>query len=315
MGENSRVEWCHHTFNGWIGCEKVSDGCTHCYAEVETFPRVQRGRGLELWGKNAARHITSDDYWRKPLAWARAAAEAGERHRVFCASLSDVMEDRVDLIAPRARLWRLIYDTPELDWLLLTKRPEDVVRLTAPLCAKRGWPSNAWMGATTENRVQAHARAAHLKTIPAPVRFLSVEPMLGPIDDLPLDGISWVIFGGESGARARPCAVEWIERGVEQCRAAGVRPFVKQLGAYCVSETRVFGVEDMAFQRQRELTKWEKTPDGKYAWAWRANFAGDPKGAHLESLPPELRLRLFPGDTVPPLPPPHVCDDDCVCPF
>lgn len=316
MGEDSKIEWCHHTFNPWIGCTKVSDGCTHCYAEVETFPRVQRGRGLELWGANAARHVTGNANWRKPLAWARAAAEVGERHRVFCASLADVMEDRVDLIAPRERLWQLIYDTPELDWLLLTKRPENIASLTAPLCAERGWPSNAWMGATTENRVQAHTRAAHLKTIPAPVRFLSVEPMLGPIDDLPLDGISWAIFGGESGDHARPCAVEWIERGIDQCRAANVPPFVKQLGANCVSEQRVFGAEDMAFQVGRPLTKWEKTPDGTEAWAWRANFKGDPKGGHIENIPEDLRLRLFPGDEIPPLPVAHDCgSDDCICPF
>ena len=155
MAENSGIEWTHHTFNPWIGCDHVSPGCDNCYAEAGTNARVSRGKGLPLWGADAHRQVTSAGYWRKPLLWDREAAEAGERHKVFCASLADVFEDfRGDLLVTgsprplprmealddvRARLWALIEGTPNLDWLLLTKRPQHVLRMV-PL----PWVQGPW---------------------------------------------------------------------------------------------------------------------------------------------------------------------------
>lgn len=128
----TNIQWCSrprpdgtmmpgYTFNGWIGCDKVSAGCKACYAENQTYARVSKARGLPLWGAAAARHVTSEANWRKPESWSRLAASLGEQHLVFSASLSDVFEDRPDLVAPRARLVEVIRSTPSLIWLLLTK--------------------------------------------------------------------------------------------------------------------------------------------------------------------------------------------------
>ena len=140
MGENSGIEWTHHSFNPWVGCMKVSPGCTHCYAEafdrrVGGVPVAQRKEGAKAlrWGATAPRTRTTEDYWRKPLAWNEAAAAKGERARVFSASLADVFEEntRFDLDAWRLELFELIRLTPSLDWQLLTKRPENVLPMLA----------------------------------------------------------------------------------------------------------------------------------------------------------------------------------------
>jgi protein gp37 len=234
MGQDSKIEWTDHTFNPWIGCTKVSDGCKFCYAEIDSPARISRAAGNELWGPNAGRKVKAESGWREPLAWDRAAAKAGERHRVFSASQSDVFEDRPDLIEPRARLFRLILATPNLDWLLLTKRPENIGGLwpvghdlTGPGAAE--WP-NIWLGTSVENQAMADQRIPDLLKIPAAVRFLSMEPLiedLGPID---LTGIDWVIVGGESGPKARPMHPDWARSIRDQCVAAGVPFFFKQWG-------------------------------------------------------------------------------------
>jgi protein gp37 len=120
MAENSKIEWCDHTFNPWIGCQKVSPGCDHCYAEAMMDKRY----GRVQWGPHGERKRTSEDNWKKPLAWAKRAN--GHRPRVFCASLADWLDNRVPL-QWRSDLGRLIEATPELDWLLLTKRPENSI--------------------------------------------------------------------------------------------------------------------------------------------------------------------------------------------
>lgn len=136
MAENSKIEWTNHTFNPWRGCQKVSPGCQHCYAETlsKRNPAV-----LGEWGPNGKRVIASEAHWRLPLKWNKAAKLAGERHRVFCASLADVFEDRPELVAPRVRLFHLISETPNLDWLLLTKRPENIRRFWGDPETVRSW--------------------------------------------------------------------------------------------------------------------------------------------------------------------------------
>ena len=256
MGADSKIEWTHHTFNPWRGCAKVSPGCAHCYAEA-----MAKRTGIHgTWGPEGERVVSSDAYWAQPLRWDRAAAKAGERRRVFCASMADVFEARDDLHEPRSRLFSLILATPHLDWLLLTKRPENV-EIIAPESWMDGFPKNVWLGTTVEDQQRADERIPHLLAVPAAVRFLSVEPLLGPVDIEPYlphgcrgcnhpgnllpawnehgrcsecDGtgqepaIDWVIVGGESGPGARPCDVAWIRDVVRQCREAGVAVFLKQ---------------------------------------------------------------------------------------
>lgn len=123
MGKDTGITWTDSTFNPWWGCEKVSPGCTNCYAA--TFDKRVGG---DHWGAKAGRRFFGDKHWREPEKWNRDAAKSGERHRVFCASMADVFEDRDDLVQPRIRLFHLISETPNLDWLLLTKRPENIRR-------------------------------------------------------------------------------------------------------------------------------------------------------------------------------------------
>ena len=202
MGIETNISWTDHTFNPWIGCTKVSPGCKHCYAEVDHFPRVQRSRGIELWNPHGKRHTTSTTYWKQPIKWNRTAGEEGVRRRVFCASLADVFEDRVDLIEPLARLLKIIHLTPCLDWQLLTKRPEHVARRLhlvksmaptgdrdindgAELASQwlHGSPMpNLWLGTSVEDNLRAEQRIPHLFRIPATMRFLSVEPLLERVD-------------------------------------------------------------------------------------------------------------------------------------
>lgn len=261
MAENSKIQWTHHTFNPWRGCTKVSAGCTNCYAETLAGrnPKV-----LGVWGPKGTRVVASESMWREPIRWNREAKEAGERRRVFCASLADVFEGpetmpvaSVPIIhAARVRLFHLISETPHLDWLLLTKRPENIRRHCGdglPRSWAESMPTNVWLGTSVENQATADERIPELLKVPAAVRFLSCEPLLGPVNFMqvliteklnrgcpeswrpeafqPGPKLDWAIVGGESGGGARPCAVEWVRFIVSQCRAAGAACFVKQLGA------------------------------------------------------------------------------------
>ena len=248
--KDSKIEWTHHSFNPWIGCTRVSPGCQHCYAETMMDKRY----GKVKWGPQGTRVRTSADYWKQPLKWNREAAAAGERRRVFCASLADVFESKQDqsgdLREWRFDLWNLIEATPDLDWLLLTKRPENVNDI-APYTYGDvlDWPSNIWIGTSVENQEYADKRIPELLKIPAAVRFLSVEPMLGPVDlenvhlfhgattpvgscvIKPIAGnyINWVIVGGESGPNARPMHPDWARSIRDQCQETGVPFFMKQM--------------------------------------------------------------------------------------
>lgn len=294
MSENSSIEWCDHTFNPWIGCTKVSPGCAHCYAETLMDTRYGRVK----WGKGQPRQRTSEANWKLPDRWSRkprihnVEANTLRKARVFCGSLCDWLDDEVP-IEWLADLLGVINDTPNLDWLLLTKRPEnfqdrvmgawETARCAMDMLAR--WkrlsgqaipPPNVWIGTSVEDQVHADERIPELLKIPAKVRFLSVEPMLGEIDLqyaafngadslTKLEGIHWAIFGGESGKGSRPCAVEWIRDGVMQCRSAGVAPFVKQLGTNPILEPGpiTYPTEDL-------------------------------KGGDMSEWPEDLRVREFP---------------------
>jgi protein gp37 len=174
MAENSGIEWTHHTFNPWIGCTKVSAACDHCYAET-----WDNRFGGGHWGPKAPRRRTSDSNWQQPFKWNKAAAANGVRYRVFCASLADVFDNQVPL-EWRWALWAVIKATPHLDWLLLTKRPQNIKKML-PEDWGAGW-HNVWLGTTVENQVEANRRVPHLLAAPATVRFLSCEPLLGLVD-------------------------------------------------------------------------------------------------------------------------------------
>lgn len=260
MGENSKIEWCHHTFNPCRGCTKISPGCAHCYAERDSNrnPKI-----LGVWGDSGTRVVASESMWTNPPKWDRAAREAGERHRVFCASLADVFEGwrgyvkdahgdhlwdtpggwvptdmklgvrMVTLDHVRRRLAKLIDDTPNLDWLLLTKRPENAARMIYEMWFPDAhWPKNYWLGVSVEDRKHGLPRIDVLRTIPAEVRFLSIEPLLEDLGPIDLTGIHWVIVGGESGPHARPMNPRWARSIRDQCQSASVPFFFKQWGEW-----------------------------------------------------------------------------------
>jgi protein gp37 len=225
MGIETGIAWTNHTFNPWWGCTKVSPGCDHCYAE--TFDTRVHGIGKGHWGKDVARRTFGDAHWAEPLKWNAAAEKAGIPAMVFCASMADWCDaDAPEGALPRLHaLWRA---TPWLRWQMLTKRPARI-RLCLPADWGGGY-SNVWLGTTVEDRKHGLPRIDVLRSIPARVRFLSMEPLLEDPGAMNLSGISWVIIGGESGHNARPFSGVWAGNIIAQCRAAGVRPFVKQMG-------------------------------------------------------------------------------------
>jgi protein gp37 len=250
MGADTRIEWADHTFNPWTGCQRVSPGCDHCYAEA-LAKRAPKTFGS--WLPGGERKRTSEAYWRQPLVWDRKARGEGRRFRVFCASMADIM-DKAAPIAWFVDALDLMRTTPRLIWLLLTKRPQMVrARLEAALAHLAqgfdrgdllewiaGWlhgqpPENVWLGTTAEDQREFQRRVPFLRRLPAVKRFLSCEPLLGEIDaacDLRSGDIHWVIAGGESGPKARPSHPDWFRSLRDQCQAAGVPFFFKQWGEY-----------------------------------------------------------------------------------
>ena len=265
MAENTKIEWTDHTFNPWEGCQKVGPGCDHCYAETRNA-RFAGGTAIN-WGPGAPRRRTSASNWELPKRWNAQSdtfmAQHGRRQRVFCASLADVFDNAVD---PqwRADLFALIAATPNLDWLLLTKRIGNVRGMLAEL-AHGNDPDlslldmmplpNVWIGATITSQAEADRDIPKLLKVPARVRFLSMEPLLGPVDltgewltaklgAYPFKGLAsehrtrlvdlldWVIVGGESGPNARPMHPDWARSLRDQCEAAGVPFLFKQWGEW-----------------------------------------------------------------------------------
>lgn len=229
MASNSKIEWTDHTFNPWVGCTNISPGCDRCYAEAWS-----KRSGLVKWG-NSPRRRTSEAYWRAPMKWqARAATfekQHGRRQRVFCASLADVFDNQADADW-RADLFDLIKATPSIDWLLLTKRPQNIAKMLPARWPANGLP-NVWLGTTAEDQTRFDQRWPLLAQIPAAVRFISYEPAIGPVrlnnsHDVRPD---WLIIGGESGPRARPMNPRWVRDVVSDCRKLSVAPFFKQWGA------------------------------------------------------------------------------------
>lgn len=244
MSENSKIEWTDHTANFWWGCVKVSPGCQNCYAET----LVNRyGKG-GIWGpaKSTNRELKKG-IWTELPRWNERAMAEGVRRRVFVQSMSDFFEDHPDVVEWRERAWELMFTCSHLDYQILTKRPENVLRMVPPFFLKF-WPVNFWIGTSVEDQKRANERIPHLWQIPAAVRFLSCEPLLGQINlaFLDVDGIAmsalhggrqtetpwnvnWVIVGGESGPGKRPMSLNWARLIRDDCRRAGVPFFMKQI--------------------------------------------------------------------------------------
>lgn len=228
MGANTKIEWATHTFNPWMGCTKVSPACDHCYAEHLVATRMGK---KELW--SGQRQRTAASTWKQPRRWNADAARFGVRPRVFCASLADVFDNQVE---PEWRrdLFALIHETPNLCWLLLTKRPQNIekmIRGVHPDAAIWPWP-NVWLGTTVENEAEALRRIPHLLEVPAAVRFLSCEPLLGEPEHDWTRGIDWVIAGGESGAKARMSSPRWFAVLQQLCEHRRIPFFFKQWGSW-----------------------------------------------------------------------------------
>lgn len=266
MAKNSHIEWTTHTFNPWWGCTKVSAACDHCYAETLA---TRFGTG---WGKDADRKFFGEKHWNEPLNWQRKAEKGStqdERHpRVFCASMADVFEDNDVLIEERSRLFRLIEATPNLIWLLLTKRPHLMTRF-APTHWAAGWPSNVWAMTTVEDQTWADARIPHLMKVPAVVRGLSMEPLFGmvnlPADFLALGKQAWVITGGESGPGARPGHPMWYRHLRDQSTAKGMPFLFKQWGNWLPNDqNRADGMNSQMHGAGCEIFG-DKT-DRRYEW-------------------------------------------------
>lgn len=212
----TKIEWTDYTFNPWIGCAKISPGCDNCYAEA-----MSKRRKWAVWGANEPRRTMSESYWRAPYRWDR------EGGRVFCASLADVFDNKAPA-NQRERLWATVRETPRLEWLLLTKRPQNVVRFLP-----RDWGDgydNVRLGVTAENQAESGRRLPRVLDVPSRLRpFVSAEPLLESLDLRPwLADIGQVLTGSESGHCARPMAEDWVRGLRDQCTAAGVPFFYKQ---------------------------------------------------------------------------------------
>ena len=238
MGAASKIEWTDSTFNPWVGCTKIRrvrgapSACDFCYAE-----KWAKRSGQVQWG-NHPRRRTTEAYWRNPVTWNDQARsfqiKNKRRQRVFCASLADVFDNQVDL-EWRSDLFNLIRECGQLDWQLLTKRPQNIRKMLPPDWGD-GYP-NVWLGTTAEDAAAYRQRIPHLLKVPAAIHFVSYEPAIGPLGQLDIDGLypDWLIIGGESGVRSdliRPTDPSWARDAITECRRLGAAPFLKQWGTY-----------------------------------------------------------------------------------
>lgn len=223
MGETTKIEWADMTFNAWVGCTKVSPACDNCYAENLMDTRY----GQVRWGAGEPRRRTSASNWKHPRRWQRQAESDGSRPFVFCSSLADVFDNEVDE-EWRCDLFKLIEETPNLVWLLLTKRIGNVMKMTGGVL-----PINAAIGATMPNQYEYDRDRMKLWEVKQEARplftFGSFEPLLGPVI-LDKYAPDWIIVGGESGQSARPMELDWARSLKRQSAELGRVFNFKQVG-------------------------------------------------------------------------------------
>lgn len=242
MAENSGISWTDNTFNPWIGCTKVSPACDFCYAETLDKKLSSAQQVAPRWGAKAPRTRTGIKNWNRVRRWDREAAASGRRTIVFCASLADVFDNHATILPEwRSDLWALIRETPNLAWMLLTKRPQNIARYLPD-----DWGSgyaNVALGASAENMVEAKRRVPALLAVPAAGRFLSMEPLLEevvlPPEVLGAGKIDYLIAGGESGDEARKSEPAWFRSIRDQAVSAGIGFHFKQWGEFGETGERI----------------------------------------------------------------------------
>jgi protein gp37 len=263
---NTTIGWTDKTYNPWIGCQQVTEEeCGDCYAK-----RWAERHQLAVWGSlsGSNRHLTKT--YNDPRMWNREAQAEGKRYKVFCASLADVFEPHPQVAEARKRLWTLIEETLFLDWQLLTKRPKFIQRLV-PQSWLQTWPLHVWIGASVGTQHAAEKRIPYLLGLPAPVLFLSCEPLVEEItlaQWVQAQNITWVICGGYSGTQYRPMELSWARTLRDECQAYGVAFFMKQLGS--------------VYAREHDLRNH--------------------KGEDMTEFPNDLKIRAFPPITLSLLP-------------
>ena len=301
MPESTKIQWCDHSASPWHGCSKVHAGCDHCYAERQSWRNPST---LGVWGEDGVR-VKSASFIGNLRRWQKQAAKAGTTVSVF-PSICDPFEDRPELVPWREEMFAVIDECPNVRLLLLTKRPENVRRMwtwhkvAGHVSQNAGdgyhydYRSNVWIGTSISDQPTADKYVPELLNCRdlTPVLFVSCEPLLGPIDLEAADalpcgavdchlgadherrvcgcsfGVDWVIVGGESGQKSRPCEVRWVRDIVRQCAAASVPCFVKQLGS------RPLRHIDEMHVKQIKLA--------------------DSKGGDVGEWPEDLRVRQFP---------------------
>ena len=264
MGDKTGVGWTDHTYNQWWGCEKVSPACRICYAKDQADDYGRTG----LWGPGSITHrrIMAISTQEKPYVWNRHAIKTGIVEKVFTGSMGDICEPHPDVVNARKKLITIIKETTMLRWQLLTKRPENFNRFFP----WQKWPSHVGAGCSVENQKYADERIPYLLEVPAAYHFLSVEPLLGPVDLTPyLYDLDWIIIGGESDwlsekDDAREMKLEWVTDIMEQCKAVGGIPiFMKQMGSAWAREHKAVN------QKGEDMREW-------------------PKKFQIQQLPPQL---------------------------
>jgi len=278
--KNSAINWTDNTFNPWEGCTRVSDGCKNCYAQAND-KRHLREKVIH-WGKGAPRRKMTDAYWDQPVAWNLKAEQDGVRLRVFCASTADWADEEAPA-GQRERLFQLIKKTPHLDWLLLTKRAENIEKYLPADWGETGYP-NVWLGVTVENKKEGLPRIDILRKIPAVCRFLSCEPLIEDLGNVNLNGIHWVIIGGETGRGPskkevknsgkklngiRSMDLRWVDSLVKQCQEQGVAPWVKQLGKLPLD----LQGEPLVITYETKDGKMKRSPNGENWDQWPSSIA------------------------------------------
>lgn len=346
LAGGTKIEWADRTFNPWWGCERVSPACAHCYADTLS---KRYAKGKQLWGAGHDFRLFGDAHWDEPLKWARLdPAKLGRRPRVFCASMADVFEERLELEPLRERLFDLIIATPELDWLILTKRPAaariylDLGRQATPdevdNGCELGWVppyyydgharfgdreapeaplQNVWLGVSIENS-RFTWRADVLREIPAAVRFVSAEPLLGSLFDpgppmptpepaawrttrrrapFDLTDIDWVIIGGESGPRARPFDIEHAREIIRRCDPYGPVCCGNQDDGECCGEPEPAGAREAlpaVFVKQLGARPIRSYLVDGHPCSAPVFGIRDRKGGNPDEWPADLRIREHP---------------------
>jgi protein gp37 len=297
MSQNTKIEWASDTWNCVRGCSTVSEGCRRCYAMAV----AARFSGPGLAYEGLAKRTEAGPRWTgvvrlvrehlaKPLGWKKP-------RRIFVNSMSDLFHEKLPFHAID-QVFDVMIRCPQHVFMVLTKRAERMVEYFASTGNRAEYLAKhpgIWMGVSVEDQRTAEERLPHLRRVPAGVRFVSCEPLLGPLHSAWI-GISWLILGGESGHGARPCRIDWIRSIVAQCKTARVSTFVKQLGAHVIdrNDAGFDGSLPTRWPEGTETDDWDLDPGRQYQGADARIMLASRKGGDMAEWPEDLRIRDFP---------------------